>query len=112
MKGDPERGPCWSCQQAAKMKRPILTVTESGRLHELEDRIQRGLNDVGSALREVRDEKLWRRGYDSFEDYCKRRWNVTPNYANRQIAAAAVIENLVPIGTTPASEAVARPLTR
>ena len=45
--------------------------------------------------------------------YCRERWDMGRNYANRQIAAAQVIENLVPIGTIlPATESQARPLTK
>ncbi len=48
----------------------------------------------------------------SFEHYCRERWQFQRHYANRLIASASVIENLVPIGTTPTTESQARPLTK
>jgi len=51
--------------------------------------------------------------YATFEEYCKERWDLKRNYANKLIASASVVENLgtiVPI--QPANEAQVRPLTK
>lgn len=68
---------------------------------------------VGNALLKIRDNKLYCLGFDTFEDYCKERWNMQRNYANKLIAASEVVQNLgtiVPV--LPATERVARPLTQ
>jgi hypothetical protein len=71
------------------------------RLVLLEATIRRGLStfiEVGNALAEIRDARLYReQGFRTFEDYCLKRWRWGRNYANKQIAAARVIQNL---GTT------------
>jgi protein gp37 len=71
------------------------------RLVLLEATIRRGLAtfiEVGNALAEIRDARLYReQGFRTFEDYCLKRWRWGRNYANKQIAAARVIQNL---GTT------------
>lgn len=38
---------------------------------------------VRDALREVRDKRLYRAQYDTFEDYCRLRWNLDPEFVNR-----------------------------
>lgn len=83
-------------------------------LAELETVIENGLQtfaEVGDALFTIRDQRLYReQGFDTFEEYCQKRWNWGRHYANRQIAAAQVVRNLVPIGTKPLNEAQAREL--
>ena len=61
------------------------------------------------ALLRIRDERLYRETHKTFEQYCKERWGMARNYANKQIAAAQVAATLgtvVPIPT----ERVAREL--
>jgi hypothetical protein len=70
-------------------------------LSRLESVIASGLEtflDVGNALRKIRDERLYRDGYQSFEAYAKERWGWGKAYAYRMIQAAQVDENLSPIG--------------
>lgn len=92
-----------------------LTITEETRLAELEAVIEHGLKtfvDVGNALLEVRDSRLYRKEYSTFEDYCRDRWGMSKRYANYQIEAARTIGNLGTIvPTLPATESQARPLT-
>ena len=92
-----------------------LTDIETNRLTALESVITNGLQtfvDVGSALLEIRDSRLYRREFGTFEDYCRDRWGMARNYANRLILAADVAINLVPMGTiAPQSERQVRPLT-
>ena len=77
--------------------------------------IERGLNtfvEVGQALLEIRDSRLYRLEYSTFEDYCRDRWGIIKRYANRLIQAANIIENLGPMGPIlPATERQARPLS-
>lgn len=91
-----------------------VTHSESQRLVELEVTIDKGLRtfvDVGNALLEIRDNRLYRAQFGTFEDYCKERWGMSRFYAHRMIEAAAVADNLLPIGNIPATESQARPLT-
>jgi protein gp37 len=78
-----------------------IATAVAQRLAILEATIERGLStfiEVGNALVEIRDERLYHeQGFRTFEDYCRQRWGWGRNYANKQIAAARVIQNL---GTT------------
>jgi protein gp37 len=83
-----------------------VTITSTGaataqRLAVLEAVIQNGLRtfiEVGNALLEIRNDRLYReQGFATFEDYCRKRWGWGRNYVNKQIAAAEVVKNL---GTT------------
>jgi hypothetical protein len=66
---------------------------------------------VGAALREIRDKQLFRWSHESFETFVKDRWKMGEAYAHRLIAAAEVAQNVSPVGVSPPSERVARPLT-
>lgn len=72
------------------------------RLGELESVIARGLTnfiEVGKALFEIRDKRLYReQGYKTFEKYCRERWHWGRKYADRQILAAIRVKNLTPMG--------------
>lgn len=93
-----------------------LLVEEISELQHHETTIEQGLKtfvDVGNALLAIRDKRLYRQSFGTFEDYCQDRWSMERNYANKLIAAAVVVENLgtiVPV--LPATESQARPLTR
>lgn len=52
----------------------------------------------GKYLAEIRDRRLYRQGYDSFEDYCARRWDVSRSYAHDLRAACEVAEQLAARG--------------
>jgi hypothetical protein len=72
-----------------------LTCEETERLDKLESSIQRGKKtfvEVGIALAAVRDEKLYRRDYDTFEAYCKDKWGWTRQHAYRLIECAPMVE--------------------
>jgi len=93
----------------------MRNAIELARLSELENVIDAGLKtfvDVGNALLEIRDSRLYREGWGTFEEYCQDRWGWQRNYANKMISAATVVNNLgtiVPI--SPATESQTRPLT-
>ena len=92
----------------------MLTVDEKIRLSHLEHAIERGLKafyEAGQALMEIRDSRLYRESYPSFEEYCRQKWEMSKTHANRLIEAAGVVESLTPIGVLlPVNEAQARPL--
>ena len=50
--------------------------------------------DVGKALTDVRDGKLWREKYESFEDYCQKRWRWGKRRAYQLIEAGEVAKSL------------------
>lgn len=90
-----------------------LTSVEVATLASFETVIQQGLDsfvEVGSALAKIRDGRLYRAEFSTFEDYCQTRWSLGRNYVNRLVAAAEVVADVVPIGTKPKSESQARPL--
>jgi hypothetical protein len=95
----------------------FLSIVETTKLKECEQIIERGLNtfvDVGNALLEIRDNKLYRIEYPTFEKYCKERWNISKMHAYRLMDSATVIENFKSnqLVTFPTSESQARPLTK
>ena len=93
-----------------------LDATEKARLDELETVIERGLQtfyEVGKALEEIREQKLYRETHKTFENYCRDRWGMARPTAYRFINAAQVMENLSPIGDIlPRKENQVRPLTQ
>lgn len=91
-----------------------LTQEDIDQLQVLEAAIEKGLQtfvDVGTALLSIRDERLYRQDYGTFEDYCQERWGIVRRQADRLIQAAEVVENLRPIGLIPSTESQTRPLT-
>lgn len=91
----------------------ILTVADAAELADHEAAIEAGLKtfiDVGLRLVAVRDKRLYRAEYATFEDYCGGRWNFTDRRARQLIDAAGVIAAL-PTGTiVPGTESQAREL--
>jgi len=90
------------------------TEAEATRFAELESVIAGGLQtfvEVGAALLEIRDIRLYRASHRTFEAYCRERWGMSRTHANRTIRAAEVAGVLAPIGVTPTNEAQARELS-
>lgn len=94
----------------------LLSEQEEVELSCHEAVIERGLKtfvDVGQALLAIRDARLYRAQFGTFEDYCRERWGWQRNYANKLISAAETVDRLgtiVPI--LPATESQVRPLTQ
>lgn len=89
-----------------------LTKTEASTLAECEAIIKRGVEDVGNALKRIRDERLFRGKYDTFDIYLNKTWGWSPRHAQRLIAAAVTVNNLRPTGRNllTITERQARPL--
>lgn len=51
---------------------------------------------VGDALRQIKEEKLWRHTHRTFEEYCEERWSFSSNYARRLLKARDVMGVLPP----------------
>lgn len=91
-----------------------LTAMERSALTHAEAKIERGLTsfiEVGEALAEVRDARLYREDFGTFEAYCRRRWGITDRRARQMIDATTIVASL-PTGTTvPVTESQARELS-
>lgn len=87
----------------------VLTVDERGRLDSLEAVIERGRQtfvDVGMALMEIRESKLYK-PYGTFEQYCKDRWGFSKQHSIRLIQASGIAQEMAPMGAI-SSERTAR----
>lgn len=68
-----------------------LTTKQENRLRELTDKINLWINDrfkVGEYLSEIRDSKLYRRDFDTFEEFCESTFKFKKSQAYRLIEAA------------------------
>lgn len=91
-----------------------LTTPERALLTSYEVVIEQGLQsfvEVGSALMRIRDERLYREAFGTFEAYCQERWNLSRFYVHRLIEASEVVE-MLPIGNRPTNESQARELAK
>ena len=68
------------------------TLTQKDHLKTLEEVIaksEKAFYETGSALREIREQKLYRlKGYKDFESYCLKEWEFTRRRADQLIQAA------------------------
>ena len=92
-----------------------LADDEKAFLSRQEAVIERGRKafvEVGAALAEIRDRRLYRETHETFETYVKERWDFGRAYAYRLIGASETMEVLSPIGDIPlpATESQIRPL--
>lgn len=74
-----------------------LSLTEQNELQACEQVIERGLQtfyEVGQALMEIREKKLYRQGYSTFAAYCEQRWEFSGRNALYYTSAVEVIDNL------------------
>ena len=92
-----------------------LEIAGRQRLAELEKVIHRGKKsfvEVGLALAEIRDMRLYKPEFKTFMDYCKEKWGWGKGYCNHVIRAAQVVGALPETATIVATEAQARELAR
>jgi hypothetical protein len=99
-----------------KNHRMVMSIRESQRLAELEKMIAKGKKtfvEVGLALAEIRDLRLFRPEYSSFRDYCQEKWGWNKSYAYYMIDSAEVVKALPEkVSTIVDSEAAARELAK
>ena len=93
-----------------------LTQADTARLKELESVIERGRKtfiEVGYALAEIRDQRLYRQTHATFEAYCTEQWGWT-RQRSYQLMNAATVVKLLPAGmsTRVDNEATARELAK
>ena len=94
------------------MKELIKEERENLKKHETT--IKKGLNtfvEVGQALLEIRENKLYRIEYKTFEEYCQEKWQMPSRVARRLISSKKTMDNLGPTGPKPTLERHVRPLT-
>lgn len=75
---------------------PHLALVEPDRLAVLEAQVERGLRraeegviEAGDAFREIRDARVYRQTHSTWEAYCRDRFGIGRNYADKIIRAAA-----------------------
>lgn len=67
----------------------------------------------GQALMTIRDKRLYRQDYSTFEAYCQERWGMTHRRVNQLIAATETVNSLgTLVPTLPTNERQTRPLTQ
>ena len=100
-----------------------LTPDEEKERHRLEWKVEMAFYEAGSALRLLRDKRLYRSTHPTFESYCHDRFGYHRRHCYQLIDAAAVVENLcansaqIDGGTSrgqtmPTNEYQVRPLTK
>lgn len=92
-----------------------LDILERAALAQCELIIARGLRsfvEVGTALVEIRRERLYRESHGTFEDYCRERWGFSRVRAHQLIEGAETTQALTIVNSPlPANEGQARELT-
>jgi hypothetical protein len=99
-----------------------LTINEKNELEKLEGIIGREMGSfiaVGNALLTIRNSKLYREEFQSFNDYCNFRWGMGRHNAHNLMRGSQVATNLLtngqqlctPCEIQPTSERQIRPLT-
>lgn len=94
-----------------------LPAADAAELAQHEAVIERGLQtfyEVGTALLAIRDKRLYRADYSTFEDYCRERWQLKQSRAYQLMDAANVMTNLQSstIVELPTNESQVRQLTQ
>lgn len=95
------------------MASSALTLAESKSLSDHEGRIERGLHtfrEVGTSLMAIRDQRLYRAEFKTFEAYCDKRWNLARNRAYQLIEAADAASDVQNFGHKPSKESQAAAL--
>lgn len=95
----------------------IALTRNKAELERLEGVIATNLNafyEVGRALMEIRDNNYYSDvlGYETFEAYCRDRWDMSMRHCERLMASAKIVEITRPIGRIPATEYQCRPLAK
>jgi hypothetical protein len=81
-----------------------LTLAEGARLVELEAVVERGFQtfiDVGQALQEIRDGRLYRAAHATFAEYCRERFGFSDSRGRQLIAAAKTVTAVTLSGFDP-----------
>ena len=74
-----------------------ITMIEALRRNELEKIIKKGFvpfMEMGFALAEIKEKKLYRDTYATFEEYCKEKWGFSRTYSYYVIKGSEAIKSL------------------
>ena len=74
-----------------------LGLDEKVRFNQCEAIIEKGFNtftEVGNALFEIRNNKLYREKHTTFEEYCKQKWQIKRQRACELMDAAGIVNTL------------------
>lgn len=74
-----------------------LTAADRKALVKHEETIRNGLTsfiEVGHALMEIQDSRLYREDFNSFDEYFETQWGLAKQTAYQKIAAAAVVDSI------------------
>jgi hypothetical protein len=93
-----------------------MTDVEQARLAELEAVVERGLRtfvEVGLALTEIRETRLYRETHKTFESYCRERFGFSASRGRQLIAGARTVTAVTQLGLpAPTTEREAREMAR
>jgi hypothetical protein len=98
------------------MNDTTIVITDTAaveRLAVLEITIQAGMAsfiDVGRALAEIRESRLYRASFSTFEDYCIAKWHLSSSRARQLIASVEVAQSVTNV--TLSNEGQARELAK
>jgi len=84
-----------------------LSSDEKEELKESEEIIQTRLTaffEVGEALIKIKEGKLYRSLFPTFEEYCRERWDFSRIHAHRLLHAAEIRSSLISTNTSPLPE--------
>ncbi|AFY72054.1 hypothetical protein Pse7367_3831 (plasmid) [Thalassoporum mexicanum PCC 7367] len=94
----------------AELQSP-LSVAERQRLHKYEQMIRQNIIEIGLALLDIQESRLYRETHANFEAYAFEQFGISKTYAYGKIAAAKVIKNLTGVAPMlPQNERQCRPL--
>ena len=95
----------------------VVIVKNKQELERLEEIIRENVGafyEIGDALTKIRVKKYYHDvlGYETFEEYCRKRWDFNSSRARQLIAATEIIDNIKSVtpGNVPAYEKHVRPL--
>ena len=107
--------------RSPKFKGKKLSPGKQKALDSLERTIDQALAEfvkVGSALKRISDERLYKASHRKFAEYCKARWDFSAKHAYRLITAAEIVGKMqagkgrVSPESLPSREAQVRPLVQ
>jgi len=97
--------------QVTKSRKQRLRACEKVLTEHMEEFVR-----VGLALKEIRDERLYKEdGFERFEDYCRKKWEISRKYADKVIASADLrikLPTTTPTGRHEWTERAVRELKR
>lgn len=71
-----------------------LNPAETRRLIELEQQVTKNFYRAGKALKEIRDDRLYRQSSPTFEGFCENRFNISRRYGYYLIEAAVSVDHI------------------